>query len=113
MKLPNIAQAQLPQAKITGYLLSFTHADGRSKAEFFTHFGFSADQWQVMATALIQHAQTHDVYRIEPSPFGKRYIIEGSIESPDDRNPNIRAIWFVGHQDTSPHFVTAYPLRRQ
>jgi hypothetical protein len=51
MKLPNLENAQIPPAKITDYLLSFTHRDGRHKAAFFTRFGFSADNWEIMAAA--------------------------------------------------------------
>jgi hypothetical protein len=113
MKLPNIIEARVAQAKITDYLLSFEHEDGRSKADFFTRFGFSASQWLVMTAALKEHAQANDVTRVEDSPFGKRYVIEGVIETPDGKTPLIRSIWFIGHSDTSPQFVTAYPLRRK
>jgi hypothetical protein len=40
MKLPNVAQAAVAQEKITGYLLSSTHRDGKHKAVFFMSFGF-------------------------------------------------------------------------
>jgi hypothetical protein len=39
MKLPNCEQAVVAEAKITRYLLSETHEDGKHKAAFFTHFG--------------------------------------------------------------------------
>jgi hypothetical protein len=61
MKLPNVDQMWVPQAKITDYLLSFEHEDGRSKADFFTRFGFSATKWLDLAIALQNHAKTHDV----------------------------------------------------
>ena len=35
LKLPNYENAVVSEAKITGYLLSTKHRDGRSKAEFF------------------------------------------------------------------------------
>ena len=38
MRLPNAAEAQVDSEKITGYLLSANHPDGRSKAEFFARF---------------------------------------------------------------------------
>jgi hypothetical protein len=113
MKLPNIEEARVPRAKITDYLLSFEHEDGRAKADFFTRFGFSAARWLVMAAALKEHAQANEVNRVEDSPFGKRYVIEGAIKAPDGRKPLIRAVWFIGHSDTSPQLVTAYPLRRK
>jgi hypothetical protein len=63
--------------------------------------------------ALQEHAQQHPVTRVEASPFGKRYIIEGIIQVPDGRSPHIRAIWFIENGTDIPRLVTAYPLRRQ
>jgi hypothetical protein len=56
MKLPNLEKALVPERKITAYLLSLTHRDGRSKAAFFTRFGFSANAWTLLADALRRHA---------------------------------------------------------
>jgi len=113
MKLPNAEKAQVPEAKITGYLLSFVHEDGRSKAAFFTRFGFSASEWRSLALALITHATNHAVVNVEPSPFGTRYVIEGVIHAPDGRSPEIRSIWFIEREDMKPRFVMVYPLRRK
>lgn len=113
MRLPNYALAVVPQRKITGYLFSFTHRDGRGKAEFFTQFGFSADSWQELAAALLQHAANHEVAKMEDSPFGTRYIVEGTISAPDGRTPVIRSVWFIETGEEIPQFVTAYPLRRR
>lgn len=110
MKLPNLENAQIPQAKITDYLLSFTHRDGRHKAAFFTRFGFSADNWEIMEMALLQHAAENDVVSVEDSPFGKRYVIEGELNTPDGRNPDVRVVWFIALNDFAPYLVTAYPL---
>jgi hypothetical protein len=113
MKLPNGDKAQVPQTKITKYLLSLAHEDGRSKANFFLHFGFSPDKWQELAAALQQHAQQQTVTTVETSPFGKRYIIEGTIKAPNGRTPFVRTIWFIEDGEETPRLVTAYPLRRQ
>jgi hypothetical protein len=77
VKLPNLENAQIPRAKITEYLLSFTHRDGRHKAAFFTRFGFSSDNWEIMSAALLRYAAENEVARIENSPFGERYVVEG------------------------------------
>ena len=66
-----------------------------------------------MAEALLRHAADHKVARIEPSPFGTRYVIEGMISTPDGRAPLIRAVWFMATDEDIPRFVTAYPLRRR
>lgn len=113
MKLPNYEQASIPKAKITDYLLSVTHRDGRSKAIFFTRYGFSAISWQVLEQALLKHAAENLIAKIEDSPFGNRYVIEGAILAPDGRTPLIRAVWFVEEGESIPKFVTAYPLPRR
>jgi len=43
MKLPNAEHAIVPGPKITHYLLSETHRDGRHKAAFFRSFGFTSE----------------------------------------------------------------------
>jgi hypothetical protein len=113
MQLPNCERAVVPRAKIVDYLLSDTHRDGRHKATFFKSFGFVVEEWEMLARALREHAVEHDVERVETSPHGQRYILEGVIRSPDARNPVIRAVWFVEPAEDTPRFVTAYPLRRE
>jgi len=109
MMLPEVASAIVSEQKIVAYLLSFSHPDGRGKALFFSRFGFHADQWQVFAEALKQHAATHEVAARVVTPFGTRYVIEGALVTPDGRNPSVRTIWFIATRDTAPRLVTAYP----
>ncbi|MGE0826335.1 MAG: DUF6883 domain-containing protein [Candidatus Binatia bacterium] len=110
-KLPNIAQALIPRKKIVNYLLSDTHDAGRDKATFFTHFGFTANNWEVLVHALRRHAVQHEITKIETSPFGTRYVIHGALQTPTGRTPQIRAVWFIDTGETIPRFVTAYPLK--
>lgn len=112
MRLPNHQLAVVHRAKVVDYLLSDAHHDGRHKAAFFKRFGFAVESWEGLAQALRQHATKHDVTKVETSRYGHRYIVEGIIHSPDTRNPLIRAVWFVETDEETPHFVTAYPLRR-
>ncbi len=110
MKLPNYERAVVPQAKIEDYLLAATHQTGHSKAKFFTRFGFSRDSWETLAESLLQHAANHEVAKVEPSPFGTRYVIEGELQTPVGRRPFVRSVWFVGEDENLTRFVTAYPL---
>lgn len=111
-RVPNHEQAVVPRAKIVSYLLSSTHRDGRSKARFFTRFGFTARAWRVLAAALLRHVTEHPATRIDQTPFGTRYVIEGILWAPDGRTPTIRSIWFIERGGETPRFVTAYPIRR-
>ena len=111
MKLPNVDGAVVSEAKITGYLLSPTHRDGRHKAAFFLGFGFTADAWQTPAAALLRHAAGHEVAKGEGTPFGTRYVVEGTIDTPYGKTPSIRSVSFLETSQDVPRFVTAYPLR--
>lgn len=111
MKLPNHEQAVVPQPKIVKYLLDLTNENGKAKAEFFLAFGFTIESWEIMAQALKQHAADHALAKTEARPpFGIHYVIEGTINTPDDRNPAVRVIWIIDDGDDTPRLVTAYPL---
>lgn len=111
MKLPHAEQAAIPQRKVTEYLLSRTHPDGRHKAAYFASFGFTLDTWETLADALRRHAAEHDVVETEATSFGTSYTVEGGLQAPDGRTPQVRVIWFVETGETIPRLVTAYPLK--
>ncbi|MFZ4816367.1 MAG: DUF6883 domain-containing protein [Phototrophicaceae bacterium] len=108
MKLPNVDHALVQKSKITEYLLAENNPSG--KAGFFTRFGFSVAQWEVMQAALLHHAKQHEVMNVMVNEHGTKYVIEGEIISPDGRNPAIRAIWIVDIGYDFPRLVSAYPL---
>ncbi|HMO57871.1 MAG TPA: hypothetical protein PKA05_11380 [Roseiflexaceae bacterium] len=111
MKLPDYQLAVVPERKITAYLLSQTHRDGRSKAAFFIRFGFTTDDWEGLAQALLRHAANYDVTETETTPFGTNYVIEGPLLAPDGRLPQVRVVWFIAAGERSPSLATAYPLK--
>ncbi len=111
MNIPNAVQAIIPERKITAYLRSLTHRDGRSKAMFFMRFGFAADDWEGLANALRRHAADHEVAEQEATPFGISYVVEGALTTPDGRSPQVRVVWFIATGASIPHLVTAYPLK--
>ncbi|HYV39323.1 MAG TPA: hypothetical protein VE988_26780 [Gemmataceae bacterium] len=110
--MPNLEAAVVPEDKIVGYLVSPTHTDGKHKAAFFKAFGFSLDAWQVMAAALLRHATDNEVAKVEDSPFGTRYVIEGTMVTPDGRTPAVRSVWFIESGEDVPRLATAYPGER-
>ncbi len=110
MKLPNLEAAAVPEEKVIGYLLSTTHRDGRHKAAFFLGFGFAVGAWETLRAALLNHAADHEVSKAESTPFGTRYVVEGTMETPLGRTPRIRSVWFLESDQDAPRFVTAYPL---
>ena len=110
MKLPNAEHAIVPARKITHYLLSAEHRDGRHKAEFFRSFGFKLEAWEELASALLDHARNHEVVEIVPTPFGRNFVIEGALNAPDGRSPEVRVVWYIAKNAKTATLTTAYPL---
>jgi hypothetical protein len=108
MKLPNLEKAQVSEAKITRYLLNLAHETGKAKAAFFMAFRFSGAAWEVMKTALLEHAAQHEVKEIIQMPRGVHYVIEGTLTCPDGRAPIVRVVWRVDEGSDNPRFITAY-----
>ncbi|MDX2161387.1 MAG: hypothetical protein SF162_08700 [bacterium] len=108
MKMPNADQAVVPAAKVF-YLLSEQKSGGKDK--FFKKFGFFVAQWERLQAALLRHGQTHEVTQIIVTDFGVKYLIDGHLVTPDERNPFVRSVWQLDHQANNPRFVTAYPVK--
>ena len=112
MNLPNAQHIQIKKEKITSYLLSTSSSDGQSKAKFFLGFGFCIEQWQIFADALQLHGASHEVVSIIETSYGIKYIMDGSLETPDGRNPYVRTVWQIDKGSDYPRFITARPARR-
>jgi hypothetical protein len=110
MMLPEGDRAQVDRAKITDYLLSLSHPDGRGKAAFFMLFGFRIEQWEVLAEALRLLGCSNPVTGVVASAHGTRYTVDGPLRSPDGRAPMVRTIWIAESDIPGPRLITAYPL---
>jgi hypothetical protein len=110
MRLPNAERVIVEEEKVCGYLLNAQHRYGASKAKFFMEFGFTLQSWSVLAGALREHAQRHDVSREKETGFGPRYEVDGELVAPDGRRPQVRTVWQIDHGAIAPRLITAHPL---
>jgi hypothetical protein len=110
VNLPNADNAFVEPAKILEYLLAFDHPEGGSKAGFFTRFGFTADDAEALAAALLAQARANPVSSSAESKHGTKYGIDGPLLCPDGRSPSIRSVWIIDRGADAPRLVTAYPL---
>jgi hypothetical protein len=83
MTLPGAAKARVERKKIVEYLLSTSHPDGSAKARFLVRYGFSTEEWITFARALREHGRVHNVSGLIESKYGRRYSVDGSLETPD------------------------------
>ncbi len=87
------SQFAVKTSKVTGYLLDVGHVEGGPKARFFLSFGFSAANPDVFILALLRHAVPENLVRREDTVWGRKFIYEGALDTPDGRGPTIRSIW--------------------
>ena len=43
------------------------------------------------------------------SEYGSRYSIEGNLETPDGRNPEVGSTWIIEKHSAIPRLITAHP----
>lgn len=109
MKLPHAQRAEIAPEKLHGYLLSFTHPIGRSKAAFFLSLGYEAKTWQRLEADLREQILNREARRLEDTAYGVKYEVRGTLTGPARRAAEIVTVWIVLHAHESPRFVTAYP----
>ena len=109
MRLPGVESAVVPVEKLTGYLLSLEHPVGRSKAAFYRALGYDETNTDLLAAGLIAIAADNEVVEAEPTPFGTKYAVEGTLVTPSGATTTLRTVWIVRTDEAAPRFVTAYP----
>jgi hypothetical protein len=109
MQLPNRARAYIPPSKLTEYLLSETHAVGRSKAKFFRQCGYDETRVTALERDLLSVARTGTLVMVDRSPYGTKYVVDGIVEAPNGAMIEVRTVWIIDADNTRPRFVTAYP----
>jgi hypothetical protein len=112
MRLPNAKHAVIEDSKISQYMLSEGHEDGRGKAVFFKSFGFSPLEPDVFRQALLELARSADDAIVQPSPHGMKYIIVGPIRAPNGNSPVVKTVWLIDNDATRPRLITAFPGKR-
>ncbi len=110
MQLPDNSNAYVSMSKITDYLISETHAIGKSKAKFFRSLGFDEENVGRFIQGLIRIAQTESVTDVSETAYGKKYVIDGDLETPKGDMIRLRTVWIIETGDFVPRLVTAYPL---
>ncbi|MGC8783608.1 MAG: DUF6883 domain-containing protein [Armatimonadota bacterium] len=112
-RLPDAEKAYVPKGKIEAYLLSPTHAVGRTKAAFFAAVGFSASNPNELKRALLSIAQQGEVTYWVATEYGTKYVVDGWLQTPTGRQVAVRTVWIVEWGQSAPRLVTAYPLEEQ
>jgi len=109
LKLPNAEKAVISPEKLRDYLLSLSHPIGRFKAVFFKKLGYSSENWKLLERDLRNLILSRDVTSILETEYGKKFVVQGDITSPENKTVRIVTVWVILKGEDTPRFITAYP----
>ena len=101
----------VPTAKLTDYLLSSDHPVGRSKAKLLRRLGYDEQSTALLERGLIEIARSGSVKEQIPTPYGLKYVIEGTLDTPRGDRVRMYTIWMEDPHGEVLSFVTAYPVK--
>lgn len=102
----------VPREKLTEYLLNPQHPVGRGKATFFMALGFSRQNPEALAQALIAQARGAPERVVQPAPEGEKLVYIGPLPTPSGKRPWVVSVWYLEKGRDTARLVTAYPHRR-
>jgi len=108
-KLPHCEQAWVPRRKLLDYLLSPSHPVGKGKAAFFHQHGFDESSVADLEIGLLAIARSEEAVRMEETPYGQKFTVDGILEAPGGRSVRLRTVWILETGSRAPRFVTAFP----
>jgi len=111
MKLPNRRKATIKREKLTNYLLSLTHEEGKSKAKFFRGLGFNEANIAEFEQALLKIGKSNEVLEVDKtsSVYVTKYVIDGLLTSPSGKLVKVRTVWGIKIGEEIPRLISAYP----
>jgi hypothetical protein len=94
-------------------LLSESHPVGKAKARFFVGRGYSVEKPEVLGEAIVMIARFEEVVDSQATPFGIKYVVDGTLLAPNGSEVDLRTVWQIDDDDSPPRLISAYPRRRE
>jgi hypothetical protein len=109
MKVPNAENAVIARDKIADYLLNADHPQGGSKARLLVSLGYSAVQWERLATDLRIAHLSEEIIASSISSWGRRYEVVAPLTGPSGDAVMFRSVWQIDLGSDMPRSITMYP----
>ena len=109
LTVPNSDNAIVEGEKLIGYLLSSEHPVGRHKAVVFRRCGYELEACERLVDDLKSLLSTGELVSKVESPYGIKYVVDGSLPCTDGGEIDVRTVWILEPKTSAPRFVTAYP----
>ena len=98
------------RAKLTEYCLAERHPRGKHKARVFSAIlGLTAENADLLRTALLRAAATAEATPVARDRFGQRYVIDFEMSGPGGTG-NVRSTWILRAGETTPRLTSCFLL---
>jgi hypothetical protein len=106
--LPHVADAEIEESKLRGYVLNVEHPTGRDKARHFqTSLGIGADDWRYLAAQLKEGLATAQAHSVTAKQYGISYHCVIEVDGLNGRRRPVLCAWEI-KPNGAPRLVTAY-----
>ncbi len=86
---------------------------GKAKAKYFRTLGYSERNASQLRDDLTGIAISEEVAEVIDTPFGRKYVVDGALDTPSGMKAPVRTAWIVEVGEDAPRFVTAYPREEE
>lgn len=108
MKLPGGSRAIVERQKLKDYCLDPSHPRGKHKARVFSSvLGFTADDAERLAEALLASAATGEAQQGIADMYGERYVLDSVVSGPRG-TAIVRSTWIVRRGQTTPRLTSCF-----
>jgi hypothetical protein len=106
--LPDASHVAITPEKLTGYVLSASHPDGKNKAHLFKELlGISSSDWRFLDAQLRRGLLNAPAQRVRTESWGVQYQVDLAVVGRNDVVKAVRTAWIV-EDGASPRLTTAY-----
>ena len=100
---------QIPEEKITNYLLTLREQDDKSK--FLSKAGFTSENPKDLEFAIRKHIQEFEAKQDRSNEYGEFYTVQGDLEGTNGTFLAIISIWLKRRVDKIFQFITLKPWK--
>jgi hypothetical protein len=110
MRLKNAHLAIISEEKLTGYVLSTTHRDGRHKARvFLSALGLTAEDADVLCKALADAVRHEEATETGKNVIGTLYPIDFPMATASG-SARVMSGWIIRHGEDFPRLTTCHVI---
>jgi len=113
MKLPNGAQAIIPEGKLEDYCLNPFHPDGKHKAKVFEKaLGITQANSIELEKLVLQSAEFGEITKEQENDFGKMYRVEDEVDGINQKEI-LCTLWIVHNGGDTPYLTSCFIKTRK